>query len=204
MPFVDHRLFFPATARNQDAIAAVLADYLPDNGTVLEIASGSGEHAIAFQQRFTGITWQASDPEPQHRASITSWIAHAGMGERMPAPLDLDVRERPWPVAEPLAGIACVNLLHISPVVCTEALLAEAARCLPPSGPLMIYGPFRRNGQHTSASNAAFDAALRERNADWGLRDMEWVIQEASRHGLHLRECRPMPANNLTLVLQCS
>lgn len=202
----DQRLIFPAAARNREPIAAVLRDWLPPKGSVLELASGSGEHAIAFQNLFPALTWQASDPDPTHRSSINAWIAHAGLHDRMPSALELDVLHRPWPLPEPLlsslSAMVCINLLHISPPECSQALIEQAGCLLPKKAPLLIYGPFKCNGHHTSRSNAAFDTSLRQRHPDWGLRDLEWIEQLAAREGFNVGECRSMPANNLTLVLQ--
>ena len=167
----DQRLHFPATARNRDPIANVLQKWLPNWGTILEIASGSGEHAVEFQQRFSHLRWQASDPDPQHRDSINAWICHTDQTNTMASALDIDVSQHPWPLPKDvqarLSAIVCINLLHISSKKCTAALLQQAAECLPKQAPLMIYGPFKRYGAHTSLSNASFDASLRERNIDW-------------------------------------
>ena len=202
----DARLVFPATARNREPIADVLSDWLPASGTVLEIASGSGEHAVAFQTRFPGIRWQASDPDPRHRRSINAWITASGLNARMPIALDLDVQKQPWNLPEPvvtdLAALVCINLLHISPADCTRALLKQAEQLLPQTAPLIIYGPFKREGCHTSESNANFDQSLKERNPSWGLRDLEWVLELASeKDAFEINACLSMPANNLTIVL---
>ena len=173
---MDQRLFFPATERNRRPIGDLLSQLLPAAGAVLELASGSGEHAVCFQQRFTNLLWQASDPNPDHRASIDAWIRYQGLSDVMPAALNLDVEERPWPLPQTigasLSAVVCINLLHISPANCTNAVLEESAVLLPSGAPLIIYGPFMRNGAHTSASNAAFDRSLRERNNQWGLREV--------------------------------
>ena len=203
---MDQRLFFPATERNRGPIGDLLKQLLPASGTVLELASGSGEHAVCFQQRFPHLRWQASDPDPDHRASINAWIQHQGLSQVMPAALNLDVEHRPWPLPQNLQGavkaVVCINLLHISPASCTDAVLEESALLLPSGAPLIIYGPFLRNGAHTSASNAAFDRSLKERNPQWGLRDVEAITARASSAGLKAKEVVSMPANNLTLVLQ--
>jgi len=202
----DARLVFPATARNREPIANVLSDWLPASGAVLEIASGSGEHAVAFQTRFPGIRWQASDPDPQHRRSIDAWIASSGLSARMPTALDLDVLKQPWDLPESvvtdLAALVCINLLHISPADCTRSLLEQAERLLPQAAPLIIYGPFKRGGCHTSESNADFDQSLKERNPCWGVRDLEWVLELATeQNAFELEACISMPANNLSIVL---
>ena len=203
---MDQRLFFPATERNRAPIGDLLSQLLPASGAVLELASGSGEHAVCFQQRFPHLRWQASDPNPEHRSSINAWIQHQGLCHVMPAALHLDVQRRPWPLPKSmrtsLNAVVCINLLHISPAPCTEAVLEESALLLPSGAPLIIYGPFMRNGAHTSASNAAFDQSLRQRNTQWGLRDLNTVTSLAASSGFKLDAVVPMPANNLTLVLR--
>ena len=203
---MDQRLFFPATERNRGPIEDLLSQLLPASGAVLELASGSGEHAVCFQQRFPHLIWQASDPDPDHRASIDAWIRHQGLNDVMPAALNLDVEERPWPLPQTigasLKAVVCINLLHISPANCTNAVLEESAVLLPSGAPLIIYGPFMRNGAHTSASNAAFDRSLRERNNQWGLREVSLITSLAASAGFQVEDVVPMPANNLTLVLR--
>ena len=201
----DQRLHFPAAARNLEPIADVLQKWLPNWGTILEIASGSGEHAVEFQQRFSHLRWQASDPDPQHRDSINAWIRHTHQTNTMPRALDIDVAQHPWPLPKDvqacLSAIICINLLHISSKKCTTALLQHAAERLPTQAPLMIYGPFKRYGAHTSLSNANFDANLRERNIDWGVRDIEWIESLITKLPLQLMRCKTMPANNQMLIL---
>ena len=203
---MDQRLFFPATERNRDPIGDLLSEHLPRSGTVLELASGSGEHGVCFQQRFPHLTWQASDPDPDHRASIDAWIRHQGLSHVMPAALNLNVAERPWhlprEMPSALNAVVCINLLHISPAHCTDAVLEESALLLPRGAPLIIYGPFMRQGAHTSASNAAFDQSLRQRNPQWGLRDLNTITSIATSSGFKIDAVVPMPANNLTLVLR--
>ena len=203
---MDQRLFFPATERNREPIGNLLSQLLPASGAVLELASGSGEHAVCFQQRFPHLHWQASDPDPDHRASINAWIRHQGLDGVMPKALDLDVQQRPWALPSSLehnlCAMVCINLLHISASVCTEALVLEASQRLPCDGLLIIYGPFRRAGVQTSASNAAFDASLRQRNPSWGLRDVAWIEALIKPLPFDQIDCRTMPANNLTLVLK--
>lgn len=205
MTDLDQRLHFPATARNYEPIAEVLQQWLPNGGTILEIASGSGEHAVQFQQRFPHLRWQASDLDPQHRSSINAWIRHTNQTSTMAHALDIDVAQQPWSlpknVQQCLSAIVCINLLHISSKVCTEALLQQAAERLPPKAPLIIYGPFKRDGAHTSQSNASFDASLRERNPEWGVRDIEWIESLITTLPLALMGCISMPANNQMLIL---
>ena len=200
----DARLFFPATQRNVHAIGDVLADALPAGGLILELASGSGEHGVAFQQRFPRITWQCSDPDSDHCRSISSWIAHAGLTSAMPQPLALDVCEPDWVGGLPTAPamVVAVNLLHISPWECTQALMQGSARHLSPGGRLLIYGPFRVEGKHVSESNQLFDTSLQERNSSWGVRDQEAVIKEAQGAGLSLQDIRLMPANNRIILFE--
>ena len=154
MADLGQRLHFPATARNREPITEILQQWLPNRGTILEIASGSGEHAVAFQQKFSHLRWQASDPDPQHRDSINAWIRYTEQSTTMPQALDIDVAQQPWPLPKDvqlcLSAIVCINLLHISSKNCTEALLQQAAEQLPPNAPLMIYGPFKQDGAHTS------------------------------------------------------
>ena len=203
---MDKRLFFPATERNREPIGDLLSQLLPTSGAVLELASGSGEHAVCFQKLFPNLLWQASDPDPEHRTSINAWIQHQGLSDVMPAALNLDVEMRPWPlphtIRAPLKAVVCINLLHISPASCTDALLEESAVLLPSGAPLIIYGPFMRNGAHTSESNAAFDQALQHRNPQWGLRDVHTITSRATKIGFKTEDVVSMPANNLTLVFR--
>ena len=197
------RLTFPAAGRNVSAIGDVLERYLPNAVRVLELASGSGEHAVAFQQRFPSLIWQASDPDPRHCLSINAWIEHVGLTDTMPPALPLDVLARPWPTSAKGSGFdafVCINLLHISPQNCTGGLFAGAAARAEAGAVLIVYGPFMRNGIHTSPSNAAFDASLRRQNSAWGIRDLAWVQQQAASFGWTLLRVEAMPANNLSLV----
>ena len=199
----DARLFFPATVRNRKAIAAVLLEWLPSEGLVLEVASGSGEHAVFFQQQFPGLEWQSSDPDPVHLASIQAWRLHQGLADHMPDPFALDVLDQPWSIRRetPVSAIVAINLIHIAPWRCCVALVTEAARLLPPDAPLVLYGPFRRGGVHCSDSNVAFDQSLRSRNPEWGVRDLEAVEALASDLGFTSMQVRAMPANNLAVAL---
>ena len=200
----DERLFFPATQRNRQPIGNALADVLPPRGVILELASGSGEHGVAFQKRFPKISWQCSDPDPNHCRSISAWICHEGLTAVMPQPLPLDVRCDDWikPGAEAPAMVVAVNLLHISPWECTRALMQGSVRHLRSDGKLLIYGPFRVTGKHVSDSNEQFDNALRERNPNWGVRDQDAVINEARQAGLTLADIRLMPCNNRMILFK--
>ncbi len=199
-PGAEARLISPAAARNAAPILAVLRDVLPGRGRVLELASGSGEHALHFARALPGLEWQPSDPSPRARASIAAWRDAEGP-DNLLAPIALDVTRRPWPVAD-FAALVCINLLHISPWAAGQALLAEAGERLPAEGVCFVYGPFKRDGAHTAPSNAAFDADLRRRDPAWGIRDLAAVEAEAQRHGLMLSRVVEMPANNLSLVFQ--
>jgi len=202
-PERDLRLRFPATARNRAPILAVLERVLPDRGTVLEIGSGSGEHAAWFAPRFPDLVWQPSDVDPRYHASIAAWAAGAA---NVLAPLDIDVRAPDWGLeagdTAPLAAILAINVIHIAPWAASEGLVAGAGRLLGPSGVLYLYGPFKREGRHTADSNRAFDAQLRAENPDWGVRDLEEVAALAEARGLALEEMVAMPANNLSLVFR--
>ena len=197
------RLTFPAVGRNLSAIGDVLERYLPNAARVLELASGSGEHAVAFQRRFPSLIWQASDPDPRHCLSINAWIEHVGLACTMPPALPIDVLARPWPSLANGSGFdafVCINLLHISAPNCTSGLFAGAAERAEVGAVLIVYGPFMRDGIHTSPSNAAFDASLRRQNSAWGVRDLAWVQQQGVPFGWTLQQIEAMPANNFTLV----
>lgn len=191
-------LHAPATARNRDPILEVLLRVLPPAGLVLEVASGTGEHAAWFAPRLPALSWQPSDPDAVARDSIEAWRQAANAGNLLP-PLDLDVRRWPWPVDRAEAVVA-INMIHISPWQATEGLLRGAATLLGPGAPLVLYGPFRREGRHTAPSNEAFDADLRMRDPSWGVRDLEAVTEAAE--AFDLVEVVAMPANNLTVVLR--
>ena len=190
----------PAALRNRDPILEILRPALPERGLVLEIASGTGEHVIHFATALSVLERQPSDPNPDSRTSIAGWIEAEGLANVRP-PIDLDVHNRPWPVAG-LAAILCINMIHISPWTATEALMAEAGAQLPSGGLLYLYGPYRQAAVPTAPSNIAFDASLRQRNSDWGLRDLETVVELAAASGLMLERTVTMPANNLSVLLR--
>jgi SAM-dependent methyltransferase len=196
----DHRRSAPHVARNAAPIAEVLRNVLPRRGLVLEIASGSGEHALHFASEFPALLFQPSDPDPAALRSIDAWRADAGLFNLLPA-LALDVRAADWPVAAADA-ILCINMIHISPWPATEGLMRGAGRLLAPGAPLYLYGPYRQVGVETAPSNAAFDQSLRARDPEWGLRDLDDVAAQAGHEGLRLEKVIPMPANNLSLVLR--
>ena len=196
----DARRYAPSVARNKDAIAGVLARYLPSSGLVLEIASGSGEHAVHFASTFPALVFQPTDPSEEARASIAAWRQEAAL-PNMRAPLALDVTAAPWPINHADA-VTCINMIHIAPWEATLGLVAGAARIIPPGGLLFLYGPYKRAGQHTAPSNAEFDASLRERDARWGVRDLETVAAEATAMGFAAPMIEAMPANNLSLIFR--
>jgi SAM-dependent methyltransferase len=188
----------PAAERNREPILAVLQRVLPPTGLALEIASGTGQHVVHFAKALPKWTWQPSELDPQMRQSIAAWVSETGVANVLP-PLDLDVSRADWPV-ERADAVLCINMIHISPWRATEHLLAGCERLLGPGGILFLYGPYRRSGRHTAPSNEAFDESLRQRNPQWGLRDLETVEETANQHGLALSEVVEMPANNLSVV----
>jgi hypothetical protein len=194
----DVRRRAPAADRNRDAILAVLSRVLPHSGTVLEIASGTGQHAVHCAAALPGIVWQPSDPDAASRDSIAAWRAHSGLAN-LAAPLDLDVTRDDWGIGE-VAAIVCINMIHIAPWEAAEALFRGAGTRLGAGGVLYLYGPYRRNGSHTAPSNEAFDQQLRARDARWGVRDMEAIEVLGTRTGFALAETVAMPANNFSAV----
>ena len=197
----DARQFSPSAAHNCGPIREVLTRVLPETGTVLEIGSGSGEHAICFAKALPKLVWLPSDPDAASRASIEAWIATEGLAN-VRAPVAIDVRREAWGVEEdaPFDAMISLNMVHIAPWEAALGLLAGAGRLLRPDGVLFFYGPFMMGGAHTAASNAAFDADLKRREPRWGVRDVHDLVGEAAPHGLELREVAAMPANNLSLV----
>jgi SAM-dependent methyltransferase len=190
----------PATLRNRDAILSVLKLTLPKNGLVLEIASGSGEHAAYFAPRLEGLTWQPSAPSPESLISISSW-AEEIQDDKLLSPIELDVLVEPWPVLKADA-IVCINMVHISPWAVTKSLMAGAGRTLRTGGTLYLYGPYQVNGENTSLSNQAFHENLKSRNTQWGIRDLADVISEARTHGLMHTQSIQMPANNQSIIFK--
>ncbi|KQT12607.1 SAM-dependent methyltransferase [Methylobacterium sp. Leaf399] len=193
-------LFSPAAARNAAFIAEVLKRVLSSSDLVLEIASGSGEHAVHFAGALPAIVWQPSDPDESARRSIVAHARAAGLAN-IRSPLAIDAIRQPWPVARADAVVA-INMIHIASWDATIGLMAGAEATLAEGGVLYLYGPFREEGAHTASSNAAFDDSLRARNASWGVRDIEAVAAAARAHDLHLAERVAMPANNLSLIFR--
>jgi len=194
----DRRLRAPSALRNRDAILAVLRDTLPSAGLVLEVASGSGEHAVA--SALPGLTFQPSDPAPDALDSIAAWAQESGLPNLLP-PLLLDATAPQWPI-EAADAVLCINMVHISPWRATEGLFREAGRLLKPGSPLYLYGPYRRPGLPLEPSNAAFDESLRGRNPEWGLRDLEAMEALAAANGFDAAQVIEMPANNLSLIFR--
>lgn len=190
----------PPAERNKGPILDVLKRVLPARGEVLEIASGTGQHVVHFAKALPALVWQPSDPDAKSRESIAAWIAAEKLANVRP-PLAFNVGDHPWPV-ERADAVLCINMIHIAPWQATLDLLAGAGRILPEGGVLFFYGPYRRSGAHTAPSNETFDAQLRARNPEWGVRDLEAVADAAKLQGIELRETVPMPANNFSVMLQ--
>jgi SAM-dependent methyltransferase len=206
MPFFDPEptpsggLYAGAAERNRQPILDVLRRVLPTSGVVLEVASGTGQHAAFFAPALPGLTWQPSDPLPAHRDSIRAWAAGAAADNLAP-PLDLDVERQPWPI-DRADAIVNINMIHIAPWSAAAALIAGAARLLPPAGVLFFYGPFMRDGRHTAESNQRFDERLRAEDPRWGVRDLGDLTACATAAGFDAPEVVPMPANNLSVVFR--
>ncbi|MXP13580.1 DUF938 domain-containing protein [Altererythrobacter confluentis] len=188
----------PATARNSAAIAAILARELPACGTILEIASGTGEHAVYFAREFPSLVWQPSDSDLEALASINAWRTQAGL-DNLLAAAEIDAASLHWPV-ETADAIVCINMVHISPWSAAEGLFRHAGRILASGAPLILYGPFAEKNLPTAPSNIAFDASLRQHDPAWGLRDVSALDELASHCGMRRTARHVMPANNLMLV----
>ena len=196
----DRRRSAPAALRNREPIAAVLADWLPPSGLVLELASGTGEHAVFFAARFPRLEWQPSDVHPDALASIAAWQSAAGLANLRPA-MVIDASAPGWPIGQADAVLS-INMVHISPWQAALGLLDGAARLLPTGGPLILYGPWLSDSMPTAPSNLDFDADLKRRDPEWGLRRVEEFAAAAAERDLELIETRAMPANNLMLRLR--
>lgn len=206
----ENRRFAPATQRNRQPILEVLTRVLPQQGRILEIGSGTGEHGIYFAPALSPRLWQPSDPDPLNRASISAWNAHSP-SDTLRDPLDLDTRLPIWPVETeelarspdaslPITAIVSINMIHIAPWESCLGLLAGASRILKTGGILYLYGPFKRAGRHTADSNAQFDQMLQAQDPSWGVRDLDEVTAQAQIQGLDLQEIIPMPANNFSVI----
>jgi hypothetical protein len=188
----------PAGERNKRPIAEVLASVLPPTGLVFEVASGTGQHALHFAQAFPSLDWQPSEPDVEYYARLTARVTSAAL-PNLRAPLAFDVHEPKTPLARADA-VVCINMIHIAPWSACGALLRHASALLAPGAPLVLYGPFMRDGLHTAPSNAEFDKSLRARNATWGVRDLTDVDAVARGYGFELALTVAMPANNLSVV----
>ena len=202
----DKRRQAAATARNRDAILEILKNHLTASGTILELGSGSGEHAVYMAPHLPSYDWQPSDFDPDNHASIDAWRESEAVDNLLPA-MHLDILESRWPVemlapAKAITAILAINIIHISPWEVTQALINGADRLLSPGGTLYFYGPYRVGGEHTADSNVQFDAWLKERDPSWGVRQLEDVSDIAHSFGFSKAEVTPMPANNFSLVFK--
>jgi SAM-dependent methyltransferase len=209
------RQYAPATQRNREPILEVLLQVLPSTGTVLEVSSGTGEHAAFFAPRLHPRNWIPSDPNPLARDSIAAWREFCPTDNLYP-PLALDASDPVWAVEgelpetlqgmdfqrHPIVAIANINMIHIAPWSACLGLMAGARRILPPGGILYLYGPFKQAGKHTAPSNAAFDESLQMQNPEWGVRDLDDVVAVARTENLTLVKTYAMPANNLSAIFQ--
>jgi hypothetical protein len=197
-PAVGPRRFAPAALRNREPIAEVLSDWLPKTGLVLEIASGTGEHAVHFAAQFQNLEWQPSDIHADALSSIEAWREESALPNVRPA-IALDASDPDWPI-ERADAVLSINMVHISPWTSALGLIAGARRILPSDAPLILYGPWLKDDIETAPSNLDFDADLKRRDAGWGLRRVEEFA--AAAEGFALVETRTMPANNLMLLFR--
>ena len=188
----------PSAERNREPILQVLREVLPPTATVLEVASGTGHHAVHFARNLPGLTWTPSDIDPENRSSIEAWRREADLPNLL-EPLDLDVTSEAWPPG-PFDVLYCSNMIHITPWHVTSSLLDGASRVVRKGGLLVTYGPYRIDGAHTATSNEEFDRSLKDRDPEWGVRDLTDIALHAAKRGLHLRDRIPTPRNNFTAV----
>ncbi len=207
---LDLRRYAPATQRNREPILEVLRQVLPSTGTILEISSGTGEHALFMAPQLAPRRWQPSDPNPDARASIAAW-QQAAPCDNLHPPIDIDASSPHWSIEsddrfklDRITAIVNINMIHIAPKSAYLGLMAGANRILPNKGILYLYGPFKQAGVPTAPSNEAFDASLQSQNPEWGIRDLEEIATAAEAHNLHLHKIFPMPANNLSVIFQAS
>jgi len=200
----DKRLYAPATARNRDVLLEVFLAHLPKTGTLVEVASGTGEHAAHIAAHMAPLHWQPSDIEPEKLESINAWAQTSDADNILPA-RRLNVIEDTFHdlvLPAPLTAVSAINLIHIAPWSVAEALVQKAATTLAEDGTLLLYGPYKRGGDHTSPSNESFDQSLKSRDAEWGVRDLEAVSSLATGHGFSAPTVIEMPANNLSLIFK--
>ena len=198
---MDARQYAPATQRNREPILEILSKIIPERSNILEIASGTGEHAVFLASRLQSCRWIPSDLNSDALQSIISW-KDARPVDNLESPLLIDVTQSNWhsQVAERVNAIVNINMIHIAPWQACTGLIAGARQILPPGGILYLYGPYKRNGEHTAQSNASFDRSLRDRNSLWGVRDLEAVVATARTQGFKLQQVINMPANNLSVI----
>jgi len=210
----ENRQYAPATERNRQPILEVLQQVIPQTGDILEIASGTGEHACFFAPYFPNQQWIPSDPDPLLRLSIEAWRQDC-TSNNLQTPLEINVTLPNWDetidpsaiakrhcVIADIGAIIAINLIHISPWSACQGLIAGAGKILQSGGILYLYGPYKQQGKHTAPSNEAFDQSLQFRNPDWGVRNLEDVVELAEKYQLNLHKIIPMPANNLSLIFQ--
>ncbi|WP_375205108.1 DUF938 domain-containing protein [Hyphococcus sp.] len=199
------KLYSPSTARNRDVIRDVLLKTMPQEGRILEIGAGTGEHAVHIAGALPEAIWFTGDPDETARASIAAWITGAGL-DNLQGPHAIDVTAQDWEAAlddAPYDGIVSINMIHIAPFEAATGLFAGAGRLLRPGGKLFLYGPFARNGAHTAPSNEAFNESLKARDPRWGVRDFEGdILPLAQKNSLSLEEIVEMPANNLSVIFR--
>lgn len=208
-----HRKFSPSTERNKGPIGSVIKPLLPSRATILEIASGTGEHAVHLCQELNVADWWPTDIDPVALLSIHGWRQHAAL-PALHAPVRLDITQptkhvlasvrQAGAISGEIGCIICINMIHISPWIACEGLLRNASALLRQQGLLFLYGPYRRQGHHTAPSNAAFDQQLKSRNPQWGVRDLESVCELAQQEQLQLIQVTEMPANNLSVIFRTS
>jgi hypothetical protein len=196
----NHRLVSPSAERNRAPISEVLSQVLPERGVVLEISSGTGQHVVHFARAMPNLIWQPSERDDDCLRSIVAWLSVEQLPNVRP-PLHLDVSASPWPIAS-AAALVCINMIHIAPWSAAQALFRGGEGLLSGGGVVCLYGPFRRQGRHTSPSNEAFDELLRRQDPDWGVRDLDEVARLADTAGFDLLQTHEMPSNNLTVVFR--
>jgi hypothetical protein len=203
----DTKQYAPATQRNREVILEVLLDVLPKTGTILEIASGTGEHAVFFAPRLKPCRWLPSDPNSSARASVAAWMEDFEC-DNLDSPIEIDASMATWVVETtakpqiPITAMVNINMIHISPWSACLGLMAGANRILTTGGILYMYGPYKIDGKHTAPSNEAFDVSLRSQNSEWGIRDLDQVIAAAKAENLNFLKTVQMPANNLSVIFE--
>ena len=196
----DGRIVSPSAERNKGPIAEILVRTLPARGEVLEVSSGTGQHVLHFAQAMPHIRWRPTERDANSLKSIASWLAQTA-APNVSAPLHLDVYDVIWPAHE-VTAVVCINMIHIAAPSAAEALLRGAGNVIAPGGILFLYGPYLRQGRHTSLSNKAFDERLKAENPEWGVRNLEDVVDLANSVGLELEQTHDMPANNLAVIFR--